>query len=332
MNGVLLYWRFPPKRGRGGSIVCIHTHRNRHKHPHCDLSGSSLALHRHIPPFDVEILTGILIDSPKLCQVNTINRSYLGSFTLKIHLRLQIELGWQCVFVLWCETTHVCTTDVLITMTDTEYGNFYICIVLKMYALGVVDSFFLPSSEFFWIPVQIPLSKHFSLCRDLLHLAQQTLLIEHVAGGTVACLCDISIYLLFWILFLNWDEKIRKKMQYALVDISTFRFFLSNFRGTKWLDIMFYTSGCLLGFQQLKEKRWESTAFPRGYACRGHKTSIILLMPYTLDLCWYDKDLSNVFEFRGELNDMKHSLDQILWNCQCIKEHKWINGLIACVN
>ena len=44
------------------------------------------------------------------------------------------------------------------------------------------------------IPVQIPLSKHFSFCRELRHL---TPLIERVAGGTVACLCDISIYLLF---------------------------------------------------------------------------------------------------------------------------------------
>lgn len=33
--------------------------------------------------------------------------------------------------------------------------------------------------------------------RELQHLARQTLLTEHVAGGTVACLCDITIYLLF---------------------------------------------------------------------------------------------------------------------------------------
>lgn len=36
-----------------------------------------------------------------------------------------------------------------------------------------------------------------SVQSELQHLARQTLLMEHVAGGIVARLCDIAIYLLF---------------------------------------------------------------------------------------------------------------------------------------
>lgn len=56
----------------------------------------------------------------------------------------------------------------------------------------------------FRIPVQFPLSKQF-VQTELHQLARQILLMEHVAGGTIACLCDITIYLLFRILFeLGW--------------------------------------------------------------------------------------------------------------------------------
>lgn len=79
------------------------------------------------------------------------------------------------------------------------------CIVLKICVLGV---FYTPNVTdkgvrfstlkcVFRIPVQFPLSKYFTCAEELQHLARQTLLMEHVAGGIVAYLCDITIYLLF---------------------------------------------------------------------------------------------------------------------------------------
>ena len=135
------------------------------------------------------------------------------------------------------------------------------------------------------------MSEDFSLGRELQHLVQQTLLIQHVAGGVAACLCDITIYLLFWILFeLGWKDQ--EKVCTGRHILTPF-FFFSSFRLTKWLDIVFYTSACLVGFNQLQERARESTVFPQGYACRGQKTSISQLMPYTSDLCCYDMVLSN---------------------------------------
>lgn len=51
---------------------------------------------------------------------------------------------------------------------------------------------------FFYNSCSIPTEQTLQFVqRELQHLARQTLLTEHVAGGTVACLCDITIYLLF---------------------------------------------------------------------------------------------------------------------------------------
>lgn len=126
--------------------------------------------------------------------MDTINRSYVV-FILKIHLWLQIELGCQCVIVLWCDTTHVCTNYTPNTMTDT-LGPFYTCIVLKTCVLS-------GSCEIFNIKVcfqnscSIPTEQTLQFVqKELQHLARQTLLMEHVAGGNVTCLYDITIYLL----------------------------------------------------------------------------------------------------------------------------------------
>lgn len=162
-------------------------------------------------------------------------------------------------------------------------------------------------------PVQFPLSKHFSLCRELQHLARQTLLMEHVAGGTAACLCDITIYLLFWILFeLGWKDP-EKVCRHILTPV--FFFLLpprSNFRHTNWLDIVFYTFACLLGFNQRGRERdterWGESLqyFPKDMHAEGRKhqsTSWCLTH-------WIFVDMTRscqMFWIGGELNDMKHS-------------------------
>lgn len=64
--------------------------------------------------------------------------------------------------------------------------------------------------------------------RELQHLAQHTLLMEHVAGGIVACLCDITIYLLFWILFeLRWKDR-EKKCSLAYLNLFSFPILISD--------------------------------------------------------------------------------------------------------
>lgn len=106
--------------------------------------------------------------------------------------------------------------------------------------------------------------------RELQHLVQHTLLTEHVAGGIVACLCDISIYPLFWILFeLRWkDQEKVFTSRHTLTPV----FFLlphSNFRHAKWLDVVFYSLAlpCALWDLTCFGKQREAPGFPQGCGC-----------------------------------------------------------------
>lgn len=106
-----------------------------------------------------------------------------------------------------------------------------------------------------------------------MHLARHTLLMEHVAGGTVACLCDITIYLLFWILFeLRWKD-LQKVCAFRHIGTASFFPFLprSNFTHALRLDTVFYS---LL----LVSACWDLTCFERGRGkyCTGFSPRICM--------------------------------------------------------
>lgn len=119
-----------------------------------------------------------------------------------------------CGIVLWCCKTHACLhiyihadtlyNDSLNTVTDTWQGYFYMCIVLKTCVLRRRCEIFnnkdlLQNSH--WANTSLAQ-------REPQHLARQTLLMDYVAGGVVACFCDITIYPQFGILFeLGWKDQ-----------------------------------------------------------------------------------------------------------------------------
>ena len=99
---------------------------------------------------------------------------------------------------------------------------------------------------FFYNSCSIPTEQTLQFVqRELQHLARQTLLTEHVAGGTVAC---VWYYHLPAVLNFIWIGMKRSGRRCSLEDVylkpRLFFFLLphSNFRYAKWLDIVFYTA------------------------------------------------------------------------------------------
>lgn len=148
-----------------------------------------------------------------------------------------------------------------------------------------------------------------SVQTELQHLA--TLLMEHVAGGAIACLCDITIYLLFWILFeLGWKDQ---EKVHAGRHIWSFFFSSllphSNLRHAKRLDIVFYTFILVPAFWEWTcfEREWERvyTISPRISMQRAeninrttdalHITFVDMMKSCQMHLRWIDNFPLNIF-------------------------------------
>lgn len=157
------------------------------------------------------------------------------NFKLNIQLWLHIELGCRCVIMFWC---HI--TDTLCVWSGE-------CICCE----GVF--IFSTLKCVFRIPVQIPLSQHFILCRESWSTMQGKLFSWRMLLKALLLACVISPFTCCFEFYLNWDEKIRKR---GVLADKFFFFPHSNLRHAKRLDVVFYTS-------VLVSASWDLTCFER---------------------------------------------------------------------